>query len=201
MGVSTFRLRMSFKPQLAGRDGRIDPRLAPPFGFIAMTMDLAVMSPAERHGELVADLAAERPALSKAQVMGVAGFAAADQTSLLRHKAHMVAIADAPRLGMGEDGLIDAVGAKLRFWLRLERSRRASETAPFPFASAEGPSVTVPSAPDFGSGIPSAWWAAKLNSLVRNTASICLASIALSLFLSGIGDAPTWRPRPNCQWR
>ena len=82
-----------------------------------MTMKLAVMTTTERHGELVADLAAERPALGKAQVMGVGGFTAADQTSLLRHKAHMVAIADAPRLGMGENGLIDGVGATLRFWL------------------------------------------------------------------------------------
>jgi hypothetical protein len=91
-----------------------------------MTVDLAVMAAAERHGELVTDLAAERPALSKAQVMGVGRFAAADQTGLLRHKAHMVAIADAPRLGMGENGLIDTVGATLRFWLRrngLGRSR------------------------------------------------------------------------------
>src|SRR5580698_6198842 len=117
---------MSFKPQLAGRDGRIDSRLAPPFGFIAMAVEFAVMSTAERHGELVADLATERPALGKAHMMGVAGVTAADQAGLLRHKVHMLAIADAPRLGMAENGLIDAVGAKLRLWLRrngLGRSR------------------------------------------------------------------------------
>ena len=91
-----------------------------------MTMKLAMMTATERDSELVADFAAERPALGKAQVMGVAGFAAADQTGLLRHKAHMVAIADAPRLGMGENGLIDAVGTRSRLWLRqngLGRSR------------------------------------------------------------------------------
>ena len=82
-----------------------------------MTVKFAVMATAERHGELVADLAAERPALGKAQVMGVAGFAAADQAGLLGHKAHVVAIADAPRLRMGENGLIDGIGATLRLWL------------------------------------------------------------------------------------
>jgi hypothetical protein len=34
--------------------------------FIATAMDLAMVSPAERHGELVADLAAERLCLRKA---------------------------------------------------------------------------------------------------------------------------------------
>ena len=91
-----------------------------------MTVELAVMTAAERYGELVTDLAAKRPALGKAQVMSVGRFAAADQTSLLRDKAHMVAIADAPRLGMGENGLIDPVGARSRLWLDwngLGRSR------------------------------------------------------------------------------
>ena len=68
---------------------------SPPRRFITMTMKLAVMTAAERHGELVAELAAKRPALGEAQVMGVGRFAAADQTGLLRYKAHMVAIADA----------------------------------------------------------------------------------------------------------
>ena len=118
VGVSVFRLQMCFEPQLAGREGRIDSRLAPPFGFIAMTMQLTMMTAAERHGELVADLPAERPALGKAQVMGVGRFTAADQTSLLRDKAHMVAIANAPRLGMGENRFIDRLAAGLSFWFR-----------------------------------------------------------------------------------
>jgi hypothetical protein len=117
---------MGFEPQPPGRDGRIDSRPVPPRRFIAMTMKLAVMAAAERHGELVADLAGKRPALSKAQVMGVGRFTTADQARLLRHKAHMLAIAYAPRLWMAENGLIDAVGARSRRWLRqngLGRSR------------------------------------------------------------------------------
>ena len=76
LGVGTghhfvFRLRMGFEPQLTGREGRVDTGFAPPFGLIAMTVEFAVMSTAERHGELVADLAAKRPALREAQVMGI----------------------------------------------------------------------------------------------------------------------------------
>ena len=86
-----------------------------------MTMKLAMMAAAERHGELIADLAAERPALREAQVMGVAGFAAADQTSLLRHEAHMVAIADASGLGMGKNRFVDGLAAGLPSWVRRIR--------------------------------------------------------------------------------
>ena len=45
--------------------------------------------------------------------------------------------------------------------------------------------TSVPAGGWFGSAMPSAWWAAKLKSLVRNTASMWVASTALSLFLSG----------------
>ena len=41
---SASRQRMRFEPQLTGRECRVDTRFAPPRGFIAMTMDLAVMT-------------------------------------------------------------------------------------------------------------------------------------------------------------
>ena len=109
---------MGFEPKLAGGDGWVDPGSAPPSDLITMTMKLAVMSPTQRHGELVADLAAKRPALGETQVMGVGRFAAADQTGLLRYKAHMVAIADAPRLGMGENRFVDRLATGLPSWFR-----------------------------------------------------------------------------------
>ena len=62
---------MRFQPQRAGSDGRIDASLFPPCGFIATAMDLAMMAPAQRHGELIADLAAERAVLREAQMMGI----------------------------------------------------------------------------------------------------------------------------------
>ena len=48
---------------------------------------------AERHGEFVADLAAERPGLGKFQVMGVAGTALADETGLRADKDEMDLVA------------------------------------------------------------------------------------------------------------
>ena len=80
-----------------------------------MTMQLAMMPAAERHGELVADFSAKRPALGKAQVMGVGRFAAADQASLLRDEADMVAIADAPGLRMERSDLSTDLPRGFRF--------------------------------------------------------------------------------------
>ncbi len=73
-------------------------------------MELAVVAAAQRDGELVADLAAKCPRLRDAQVMGIAGLAAADQARLAGDKPQMVLIADAPRLGECEGAFVDAVG-------------------------------------------------------------------------------------------
>ena len=45
----------------------------PPCGFVARAMDLAMMDPAQRHGELITDLAAQRAVLGEAQMAGVGG--------------------------------------------------------------------------------------------------------------------------------
>jgi hypothetical protein len=47
---------MSFKPQGARRDNRIDTSLPPSSDFITTTMDLAVMSATERDRKLITDL-------------------------------------------------------------------------------------------------------------------------------------------------
>ena len=96
--IRSRRQRMGFEPKRAGRDCRVDAGLAPPCGFIAAAMDLAVVSPAQRHGELVADLAAERPMLRKPKVVGVRRLAAADQTRLLGDEPDMVLVTNAARL-------------------------------------------------------------------------------------------------------
>jgi hypothetical protein len=54
------------QPKLSRNGGGIDTQILPPRFFIAVPMDLAMMSSAQRHGKLVADLAAECSALSKA---------------------------------------------------------------------------------------------------------------------------------------
>ncbi len=92
---------MRFEPQHAGGGGRIDASLLPPRRFVAAAMDLAMMAAAERHGELIADLAAKRLMLSKPQMMGIGGRTAANQTRLLGHEPHVLTVAKPTRLGMG----------------------------------------------------------------------------------------------------
>jgi hypothetical protein len=86
-------------------------------------MGLAMMAPAQRHGELIADLSAERAVLREAQVMGVCGPAAANQTRLFGHEPDVLLVTKAARLGMGQPALVDAVGNGWGgpYWLPLER--------------------------------------------------------------------------------
>ena len=69
---------MRFEPERTGRGGRIYAGLPPPCRLIATAMDLAMMTPAERHCEFVAHLSAKRAVLRKAQMMGVGGDATAN---------------------------------------------------------------------------------------------------------------------------
>ena len=68
-----------------------------------------MVAAAQRDGELVTRLAAKRPRLRNAQVMGIGGLAAADQARLVGDKSQMVLIADAPRLGECEGAFVDTV--------------------------------------------------------------------------------------------
>jgi hypothetical protein len=58
-------------PQCLGHRQRFDLALLPPCHFIAGLMQLPVMTAAQRHRELVADLEAQRSGLRKAHVMRV----------------------------------------------------------------------------------------------------------------------------------
>ena len=82
-----------------------------------------MMAAAQRHGELIACLPAERAVLREAQMMGVYGPAAADQTGLFGHEPDVLLVTKAARLGMGQPTLVDAVGNGWGgpYWLRLER--------------------------------------------------------------------------------
>src|SRR6185503_20687787 len=73
-------------------------------------MHLAMMSSAQRHGELVADPAAECPVLREAKVMGVCRPTPANQARLFGHEPDMLLITKTPRLGVGQPALVDAVG-------------------------------------------------------------------------------------------
>ena len=95
-------------------------------------------------------------------------------------------------IGLDRDGF--ALSRLIRLeWLLWRRIAphlggcRTSAPAAWPDASPPSMSVLTDGPPPSSSpaGMPSAWRAAKLRSLVRNTVSMCLASVALSLFLSG----------------
>ena len=87
---------MRVQPQGARRGGWIDTGLVPPRRFIATAMNLTMVSATERDRELVADLAAERRCLGKAQVMGIGGAAAANKARLLGYRLDVVTVTDPP---------------------------------------------------------------------------------------------------------
>src|SRR6516164_3182291 len=101
------RLRVHREPKRAGGPSWIEAQFLPPCGFITVTMNLAMMAPAQRNCELVADLAAERMILRKAQMMGIAWLPRADQTGLLSDKPHVLTVANTPGFGMGQHGFVD----------------------------------------------------------------------------------------------
>ena len=65
----------------------IEPLPLPPGAFIANPVKLAMVQPAKRNGELVAD------GFAKFEVMGIRGAPSADETTLGSHKSQMIAIA------------------------------------------------------------------------------------------------------------
>jgi len=69
---------VALSPQRKRNGQGLDACPAPPCGFVAVSVDLAVMQTANRYGELVADLSPERTGLGKAQVMRVGRCAAGD---------------------------------------------------------------------------------------------------------------------------
>src|SRR6266511_6466449 len=97
-------------PELTGDLNGIDAGRLPPSLLVAGTMDRAVMRAAERDGEFVARLAAERPRLQVAKMMRIGLFAAADETRLLGNIAKVLAVTIAPRCRNDERALVDAVG-------------------------------------------------------------------------------------------
>jgi hypothetical protein len=60
--------------------------LLPPYAFVAALMEFTMVSPAERHGELIADFAPERPALREFKMMRVRPAAATGQATLSAHE-------------------------------------------------------------------------------------------------------------------
>ncbi len=98
---------MRLNPQGPGSGQWIDSGLAPPFGFIAVAVELTMMPAAQWDGELIADLAAKCTALREAQVVGIAGLAAADQARLLSDMPDVLAIPHPARFWERQGALVD----------------------------------------------------------------------------------------------
>ena len=88
-------------PEVSGNDQGIDPLALPPGALIAAPVQLAMVQPADRDSEAIADLPPHRPLLGKPEVVGVRGAPAADETPLRSHEPEMVAIALPHRLADG----------------------------------------------------------------------------------------------------
>src|SRR5262245_51777136 len=97
-------------PELTGDFDGVDPGRRPPGLLIAGAMDRAMMRAAERDGEFIAGLAAERPRLQVAEMMRIGLFAAADEACLLGNVAKVLAVSIAPRCRNDEHALVDALG-------------------------------------------------------------------------------------------
>src|SRR5512141_3185160 len=83
----------------------------PPGDFVAETMDVTVMRPAQGHREFIADLAPHRARLSELKMVGVGGASRADQTRLRSDEFEMGFVADPPRFADREDALVDLAGS------------------------------------------------------------------------------------------
>ena len=66
-----------------------------------------MVATAERDSELVADLAAQRPALGKTQMMCIAGLPATNQAGLLGDMPEVIAIANPPEHGQRQGSFVD----------------------------------------------------------------------------------------------
>ena len=65
----------------------------PPSGFVAVTVELAVMEATDRDRKLVADLATKRSRLGESKVMRLSRRATTDEAGLPRYELAMVFVA------------------------------------------------------------------------------------------------------------
>ena len=105
-------------PELTGDFDGVDAGRLPPGLLIAGAMDRAMMRAAERDGEFIARLAAERPRLQVAEMMRIGRFAAAEEARLLGDIAKVLFVAIAPRRRNYEHALVDAARPDRRWHYR-----------------------------------------------------------------------------------
>jgi hypothetical protein len=94
-------------PKLTGDLDRVNAGLLPPGSLIARAMHRAVMRAAERDGEFVARLAAERARLEESEVMRIRWLAGAEEAGLLGHEPKMLLVAVAAQRANCQHALVD----------------------------------------------------------------------------------------------
>jgi hypothetical protein len=82
----------------------IQGKFLPPRRFVTVAVELAMVPAAQRYCELITDLTAKSAVLREPQMMRVARPTSADQAALLGNIAHVIAVADTSRLGVGTLG-------------------------------------------------------------------------------------------------
>ena len=100
-----------FSSQNVRRRCRIDVLTLPPCLLIAGTMQLAMMPPTQRDGELITDLSPHGATLRQAEVAWIRRLPPANKTSLLSDQPEVLSVANLSRLRQRQGGLIDSCGA------------------------------------------------------------------------------------------
>jgi hypothetical protein len=104
-----FTRRARFLPELVGDLERVDAVVLPPQVFAARAVKLPVVAAAERDGEFVAHLAAERPPLGEAHMVGVGRESAAHEGRLAMQRTSGGPVAVSAG-GNRQCALVDAAG-------------------------------------------------------------------------------------------
>ena len=97
----------------------------PPCTLIGRAVNRAMMHPAKRYREFVADLTTEGPRLHEPKMVRIRGFARADEAGLRCNKAEMVFVAVATRRANRKNTLVNAIGDA-----RLQQSCALCEILP-----------------------------------------------------------------------
>src|SRR5579863_4387532 len=105
------RHRMGFLPESCGDPQGIDPLALPPRVLVAASMQLAVMKPAQRNREAIADFPPHRALFCKLEVVGIRRGSTTRQTGLGGHKLQMMAVALPHGLADDGDGLSAGIKA------------------------------------------------------------------------------------------
>jgi hypothetical protein len=103
---------MRVQPQRAGTDGRINPGVPPPRGFIAAVMDLAMVASTQGDGKLITDLSTECPALGESEVMSIRGSAPANETGVLGNSFDVISVTNPAWLWQCQRAFIDPLRSR-----------------------------------------------------------------------------------------